>query len=111
MLVRALGKQGWQVREAADGRAALQSVAEAPPTLILLDLMLPVLDGRTLVRELAKVPAYRAIPIVILTSRDLSRDERDSLGAAVHKVLQKGSCNREALLRELSQFQEAALPH
>src|SRR5262249_4432129 len=40
MLVRALGKQGWQVREAGDGRAALQCVAEAPPTLILLDLML-----------------------------------------------------------------------
>jgi CheY-like chemotaxis protein len=110
MLVRALRKQGWQVHEAADGQEALKCVAETPPTLILLDLMLPVLDGQMLVRELAKVPAYRAIPIVILTARDLSQDERRSLGTAVRKVLQKGSCNREALLRELSEFQEAALP-
>ena len=67
----------------------LAVVMHAVPYYWFDEFRYAVLDGQTLVRELAKVPAYRIIPIVILTAKDLSQDERRSLGTAVGKVMQE----------------------
>jgi CheY-like chemotaxis protein len=101
VLVRLLRKEGWLVTEASNGQEALQRMSEAVPRLIVLDLMMPVMDGFAFVGELAKTPAFRAIPIVAVTARDLSAEDREHLGGSIGKVLRKGSYTRDELLREV----------
>jgi CheY-like chemotaxis protein/anti-sigma regulatory factor (Ser/Thr protein kinase) len=96
-----LEKQGWAVGEAANGRAALERLAEAPPELIILDLMMPEMDGFEFVEAVREQDAWRTIPIIVLTAKDLTLEERQRLNGAVQKVLQKGAYNREKLMREV----------
>jgi CheY-like chemotaxis protein len=63
--------------------------------------MMPEMDGFTLLAELRAQPAYRALPVVVLTARDLSADEQARLRAGMALVIQKGPRRRELLLREL----------
>jgi signal transduction histidine kinase/CheY-like chemotaxis protein len=100
-LRRTLEKQGWQVSEAENGRVALDRVAEHCPSLILLDLMMPVMDGFEFVMELRKVEAWREIPIVVVTARDLSEEDRSRLSGEVVGLIQKGGMDRESLLAQL----------
>src|SRR3989454_10456431 len=98
---RVLGKEGWTVREAENGRAGLQAVAESKPAVILLDLMMPVMNGFDFVRELRKNKDWQEIPVVILTAKDLTVEDRQQLKGNVERVLQKGDYNREQLLGEV----------
>lgn len=98
---RTLAKQGWAVAEAESGGPALKWMAEHKPSLILLDLMMPGMDGFEFLGELRKNEAWQAIPVVVLTSKDLTPEERRLLNGNVEKILQKGAYGREALLREL----------
>jgi len=108
LLARLLRKQGMAVVEAGDGRSALERVSEATPSLIILDLMLPVMDGITFVQQLRKNPTHHAIPIVVLTAKDLTAEDRERLGDSVRKVLQKGSCKREDVLGEINRARVAS---
>jgi CheY-like chemotaxis protein len=65
--------------------------------------MMPVMDGLTFVRELRKRPEHCDIPVVVLTAKDLTADERERLGDTVCRVLQKGACRRDVLLREIGE--------
>jgi PAS domain S-box-containing protein len=98
---RTLAKQGWTVAEAENGRVALEKVARHRPSLILLDLLMPEMDGFEFVAELHKNEEWKSIPVVVMTSKDLSPEDRHLLGGNVEKVLQKGAYGRDALLREV----------
>jgi hypothetical protein len=103
LLRRALENEGWQVSEAENGRVALANVAEHAPSLILLDLMMPVMDGFEFVMEMRKRNASRAIPIVVVTAKDVTEEDRQRLNGDVVGLIQKGGLDREtmlALLRE-----------
>ncbi|MDQ4078545.1 MAG: response regulator, partial [Chloroflexota bacterium] len=104
LLRRLLTKEGWQVHEAANGQVTLEQVADEQPGLILLDLLMPEMDGFTFVAELRKHQAWRSIPIVVLTSKDLTQEERQRLNGHVEKILQKGEFTREELLREVREL-------
>ncbi len=101
VLRRSLTKAGWAVVEAPDGRVALERLTQQLPALILLDLMMPELDGFEFLNELRRNEAWRDIPVVILTSKDLTPEERRRLSGSVERVLQKGMYSREGLLREV----------
>ena len=102
VLRRSLVKQGWGVVEAANGRVALERVRENVPALILLDLQMPEMDGFEFLEELRNNPDWADVPpVVVLTSKDLTQDERDFLTGQVERVVQKGTYSREALLREV----------
>jgi CheY-like chemotaxis protein/anti-sigma regulatory factor (Ser/Thr protein kinase) len=101
MLRRTLEKERWQVSEAENGRVALDRVAERLPSLILLDLMMPVMDGFEFVMELRKVEAWRGIPIVVVTARDHTEEDRNRLNGEVVGLIQKGGMDRESLLAQL----------
>jgi len=101
MVRRVLEKEGWTVREAENGKAGLQAVAESKPAVILLDLMMPVMNGFDFVRELRKNKDWQEIPVVILTAKDLTVEDRQQLKGNVERVLQKGDYNREQLLGEV----------
>jgi CheY-like chemotaxis protein/anti-sigma regulatory factor (Ser/Thr protein kinase) len=101
MLRRALEKEGWDVIEAEHGRAALELVAEARPGLILLDLMMPEMDGFEFVAELRQNEAWRVIPVVVVTAKDLTAQDRLRLNGYVEKILQKQAYSQDALLAEV----------
>ncbi len=84
-----LERNGWKVAEVANGQEALNSVLRSVPRLILLDLTMPVMDGFTFLRALREQPGCADVPVVVLTSRDLSADERRSLESA-DRVFSKG---------------------
>jgi signal transduction histidine kinase/DNA-binding response OmpR family regulator/HAMP domain-containing protein len=110
LLRRTLEKEGWTVAEATNGRVALELVAANRPELILLDLMLPEMDGFAFVEALRRREAWRSIPVVVITAKDLTPDDRRRLNGYVERILQKGAYGREELLREVSHQVAACLP-
>jgi CheY-like chemotaxis protein len=109
MLRRTLEKEGWTVDEAENGRVALQRVAIAKPALILLDLIMPEMDGFEFISELRKREAWRSIPIIVITAKDLTADDRLQLSGYVNRILHKGAYSREMLLAEVQQLFQASL--
>jgi GAF domain-containing protein/CheY-like chemotaxis protein len=89
-LMRAiLGARGWSVREAANGRLALDAIRAELPDVILLDLMMPEMDGFELVAALQANAAWRAIPVVVVTALDLTAEDRQRLNGGVEQILSK----------------------
>jgi CheY-like chemotaxis protein len=101
MLGRVLAKEGWGVVEAVNGQEALERLAEHRPELILLDLMMPEMDGFAFVEELRHQEAWRSIPIVVITAKDLTPDDHRRLNGYVERILRKGAYSPEELLREV----------
>ncbi len=101
MLWRMLTKEGWAVTEATNGRVALERVAASQPELILLDLMMPEMDGFAFLEALRQQAAWRSIPVVVVTAKDLTPEDRQRLNGYVERILQKGAHSREELLREI----------
>jgi signal transduction histidine kinase/CheY-like chemotaxis protein len=101
MVRRFLEKEGWKVREAVNGEEGLEAVKENPPGLILLDLMMPVMNGFDFLRELRRRPEWSRIPVVILTAKDLTVEDRTQLKGNVELILQKGLYSRERLMEEV----------
>jgi hypothetical protein len=83
---------------------ALECIDRVRPSIILLDLMMPEMDGFEFVARLRADPAHRNIPIVVLTAKELSPDERARLNGQVAKIIQKGSLQLEEVMVELSQL-------
>jgi CheY-like chemotaxis protein/nitrogen-specific signal transduction histidine kinase len=79
----------WTVREAENGRAALARIRDEKPDVVLLDLMMPDMDGFQLVTALQMDHALRDIPVIVLTALDLSAADRERLNAGVTTVLAK----------------------
>ena len=101
VLRRRLEKEGWAVSEAANGREALERVAESRPELILLDLMMPEMDGFQFLEEVRKQEEWRSIPVVVVTAKDLTPEDRLLLSGSVTQILQKGAYSQEELMREV----------
>ncbi|MBC7924512.1 MAG: response regulator, partial [Bryobacteraceae bacterium] len=104
VLRRLLEQDGWIVDEAENGRAALAHLDKTPPSVILLDLMMPEMDGFEFIEELRARAHFRKVPIIVVTARELSQDERQRLSGHVEKVLQKTSYTREELLQQVNEL-------
>ena len=96
----ALERDHWTVSEAANGREALAKVAANRPRVVLLDLEMPVMDGFAFLHAFRDLPGCRDIPVVVITARDLTRADRDSLQTA-SKVISKGEGSIMALSADL----------
>ena len=103
MLCAMLGNKEWTVAEAENGLAALESITRCPPSLILLDLRMPVMDGFEMIAELRKHEDWRKIPVVVISAKELTPEDRERLQGHVQKILQKGDFGRDQLLREVQQ--------
>jgi signal transduction histidine kinase/CheY-like chemotaxis protein len=79
----------WSVREAANGREALDRLKQGKPDVILLDLMMPEMDGFAVVAALQKEANWGDIPVIVITSLDLDAKDRERLNAGVQLVLVK----------------------
>jgi PAS domain S-box-containing protein len=101
LLSRALEDAGWKVVEAENGAVALQRVHERKPDLILLDLMMPVMDGFEFVLELRMEEENWDIPIIVVTSKDLTDQDRQRLVGGVEMIIDKGAYSQDELLDQL----------
>ena len=101
LLRRSLEGEGWTVVEAENGRVGLEVLAHTRPALILLDLMMPEMDGFQFVAELRRSEDGRAIPVIVLTAKDVTSEERTRLTGCVEVILQKGAASRENILGEI----------
>ena len=100
MLRRTLEKEGWTVREAANGRDGLDQVSAQVPALILLDLMMPEMDGFDFLDGLRSRPAP-APPVVVITAKELTEQDRQRLNGGVRAVVQKRPQDFDGLVAEL----------
>ncbi len=95
-LLEATGR--YQVIEAYDGESGWQAILEHWPALVVTDLMLPDITGEDLLERLRSDERTRDIPVVVLTAKDLSRDERDRLLQKIISLFQKATLDRQALI-------------
>ncbi len=101
LIGRTLRDDGWTVTEARDGRVGLDLLDQVEPDLVLLDLMMPNMDGFEFLRRLRNQPAWRDVPVVVVTAKELTREDRQQLRAAASEVLTKGGREQDKLLDEV----------
>jgi CheY-like chemotaxis protein/anti-sigma regulatory factor (Ser/Thr protein kinase) len=102
LLQRVLAQEGWEVTEAEDGRVALAKLEQSRPDLVLLDLMMPEMDGFEFLKHLrAKDDGY-GIPVIVVTAKDLTTEDRLRLNGYMTTVLRKGEHSRDELLEEIT---------
>jgi CheY-like chemotaxis protein len=111
LLARTLDRTGWDVVTAENGKIALESMHEGRPDLILLDLMMPEMDGFQFVAALKQIPEWRRIPIVVVTAKDLTDEERRELNGQVTQVVAKQSYDRDTLLKEVRRLVLESIDH
>jgi len=103
----ALENSGWEVLQAVNGRQGLERLADSRPTLILLDLMMPVMDGFDFLKEKHAHPDWREIPVVVLTAKDLTEDDKQILSGRVEQVFEKDAGSLEQLTQLVARLAEA----
>jgi len=101
MMVRMVENEGWDVTQAENGRVALEKLGTVRPDLILLDLMMPEMDGFEFVAAMRKNAQWRSIPVVVVTAMSLTQEDVQKLNGQVKRILQKGGVSRDDLLKEL----------
>src|SRR5215475_11806128 len=100
----------WSVREAANGREALDRLRQDKPDVILLDLMMPEMDGFAVVAALQKEAAWRDIPVVVITARDLDANDRERLNSGVQTVLVKETFRAADLVERIRRVVQSKPP-
>jgi PAS domain S-box-containing protein len=96
-LGRAMQDEGWDVALAPHGRAALERMAERVPNLVLLDLMMPEMNGFEFLEALRAREAWHNVPVVVITAKDLTAADRHRLNGGVQRVVTKGAQGLDAL--------------
>jgi len=101
LMSRTLEKAGWTVAEAGNGREALHIMTTQAPTMVLLDLMMPVMDGFEFLAEMRKRPEWEDIPVVVVTAKTLTPEDHARLNGRVEEVVRKSACTRDQLLERV----------
>ena len=109
MLCRQLKAEDWKVIEAGNGKEALLKLKSCTPGLILSDLMMPEMDGFELVHRLKQDKRLRSIPVIILTAKSITNQDRQKLNGGVNKIFEKGSYQRSILFDEVSHLLDEAI--
>ena len=98
---RSLEGDGWSVIEAENGKEALERLAEERPAAVLLDLMMPIMDGFEFIVNYSQVAEWLSIPVLVMTAMDPTPEERARLEGQVVRVLRKGDYTHDELLTEI----------
>jgi threonine synthase len=99
---RILQSQGnYQLREATNGREAVEMARQEPPNLIILDLMMPEMDGFAVLDQLKVDPRTADIPVIVVTAKELTTAEKQQLNGHIQTLMQKGNFMSDELLDEV----------
>ncbi|GAH69006.1 unnamed protein product, partial [marine sediment metagenome] len=110
LIRRALEKDGWQVSEAENGRAALDEIEKQMPGLVILDLMMPVMDGFEFLAEFRKKEEGATVPVIVVTAKDLTPEDQQLLQGNVDRVIQKGEYSLKKLFDEVRDMVSRYIP-
>ena len=103
MLKKSLETNDFKVTAAKNGKEGLEKVKKAKPALILLDLMMPEMDGFEFAEQLRENKEWLDIPVVVITAKDLTSEDHNRIKGNVEAIMQKGSYSRDELLSEVGQ--------
>lgn len=101
LLTTMMSKEGWHTRQAENGVKGLEQVEEKRPDLILLDLMMPEMDGFTFLDKLRQDESARDIPVIVITAKELTPEDKERLSGSIEHLLAKGGFSKEQLLQEI----------
>jgi signal transduction histidine kinase/DNA-binding response OmpR family regulator len=104
-----LVQAGWSVQAAENSIEAIEVIEKNPPMLILLDLMMPEMDGFEVIKKLRYHPQWQLIPIIVITSVELSTSEYAQLSKQVQNIFQKGKYELQDLLNEVNEVVSSSL--
>ncbi|MCS6887491.1 MAG: response regulator [Chloroflexus sp.] len=109
LVARTLRSAGWPVEVAFDGETGLAAAIVRPPGLILLDYMLPKMDGLQLLERLRADPVGQTIPVILMTARDLTVEERQRLASTVNAIQHKAELDLEQIITRIRQMMQRHL--
>lgn len=102
LIRRILQSQGeYTIFEASNGEQAISLAQEELPDLIILDLMMPKIDGFSVLDELKSKTETAPIPVIVVTAKDLTPDETTRLQGQIHTLMQKGDFMNDDLMEEV----------
>ncbi len=102
-LTDALGQEGYEVKNALDGEEGLKAARETKPDLILLDLILPKMDGFEVLDELKKAEATKAIPVIVLTNLESTQDIEKALTLGATTYLVKANYDLKDVIEKVKE--------
>lgn len=105
LVTRILERDGWKIQKVCNGKEAYASMEASPPALVLLDLMMPEMDGFELVSKLREHPTLSLVPVVVLTSKMLTPEDHARLNGGVLDILAKGITGRNDLIEAVRKAQ------
>jgi len=111
LLQKRLTKEGWQVVAAGNGREALERLTQGPPDLVLLDLMMPEMDGFEFLEAFRKQPGCAQITVVVMTAKILTPADHLRLRGQVSQVVAKANLSPEMLAAEIRSALGKTLPN
>lgn len=111
LLTRILRKDGWSVRVAENGRVGLAEVEASTPAVVLLDLMMPEVDGFGFVERLRQLPGAAEVPVIVLTAKDITVEDRRRLNGEVSRILQKTTLSPDELISEIRKLANQSSTH
>jgi len=101
---RFLAHEGWVIVEASDGKEGLHQVEAYNPQLILLDLMMPDMDGFEFIRVLRHMDSYKETPVIVVTAKVLSKEEQTLLKDTTQHIIYKSASTHEDILEAIQEF-------
>lgn len=105
MMAKLLQREGYSVIQVVNGRLALEQMSSGLPSLILLDLMMPEMDSFQFIEELRQHEEWAGIPVIVMTAKSISTEERQILNGYVKSML-KTPMNQTALIEEIRKFMD-----
>ena len=101
IISRHLEQEGWQVEEAENGKIALEKISTHLPQVLILDLMMPEMDGFELVEKLHQNQDWQSIPVIIITAKELTPEDRQRLNGHTEKIIQRYGRDEQDLASEI----------
>jgi CheY-like chemotaxis protein len=104
MIRRMVEKNGWVASEAENGRKGIQRLSEETPDAILLDLMMPEMDGFEFLSQIRKNAKWRDIPVIVVTAKTLTKEDHRRLQGSIETLIEKDGDEIEAILASLKKM-------
>ncbi|WP_158560263.1 PAS domain-containing hybrid sensor histidine kinase/response regulator [Paenibacillus contaminans] len=108
IMTKFLRKEGYSVIQSRNGRHALEQMSKSLPSIILLDLMMPEMDGFQFIAELRNREEWHNVPVVVITAKTITAEERQILDGFVKNIMLKSSLDYSYLIAEIRKFIEFA---